>query len=117
MRLIVTSLTSLIATARVYKDPKPKDPEQDPTLPFVTMRYQLWLRELSRMVCTTGPGAEQGSEFPEIRFSDDLADLESPMHFPMVHCRECYAMGWGAMKRNEDRQITPNLQSFYTGFF
>ncbi|MBW2664276.1 MAG: hypothetical protein JRD93_20440, partial [Deltaproteobacteria bacterium] len=78
--------------------------------PFLHVRYQLWLRELRRMVCEV-------SQPPRLAFSDDLNDEQLKKHMPVIHCRECNSMGWAGLKRQSDKEVNPDLQPFYISFF
>lgn len=78
--------------------------------PFLQVRHHLWLRELRRMVARIAP-------VPELRFADDLNDRQLKQHLPLVHCRECGAMGWGGVKRKHDNAVLTDLQDFYLAFF
>ncbi|GLI35199.1 DEAD/DEAH box helicase [Desulforhabdus amnigena] len=99
---VLGSLLALISCARV----KPAER----LLPFLNVRLQLWARELRRIVAEVGPE-------PRLRFSDDLNDEQSRTHLPVVHCRECGAMGWAGTKREQDTSMNPDLQHFYLSFF
>ncbi|MFW5740609.1 MAG: DEAD/DEAH box helicase, partial [Myxococcota bacterium] len=78
--------------------------------PFVDVRVQLWLRELRRMVAEV-------SDEPALRFADDLSEPQLERHLPVVHCRECGAMGWGGTRRQGEQKIRTDLQTFYVTFF
>lgn len=78
--------------------------------PFLHVRVQLWLRELTRMV-----GSLELK--PEIKFSHDLAIKEPKKHYPIIHCRECHAMGWGGVKKEGESELKSNLDLFYQTFF
>lgn len=99
---LLDSFMALVCCAKI----KP----QEQILPFLNVRYQLWLRELRRMVADVAPQ-------PEIRFSDDLKADEVKVHMPVIHCRECGAMGWAGTKRQQDTRFNPDLQQFYSSFF
>jgi len=98
-RSLLNSLLALVSTAR-SKDGGP----------FLHVRYQMWLRELRRMV-----GAV--SINPILRFADDLKEEQLKRHLPIVHCRECGSMGWAGLKRQNDDAVNSDLQSFYICFF
>jgi len=34
-----------------------------------------------------------------------LKEDDQRRHLPVIHCRECGAMGWGGTKREQDQQI------------
>jgi DEAD/DEAH box helicase domain-containing protein len=100
---LVESMLALVSAAR-RKD------ERGNLLPFLEVRVQLWMRELRRMVAKVGRD-------PELRFSDDLKPEQLHNHLPLIYCRECGAMGWGAVKRKHENAFSHDLQSFYNAFF
>ncbi|MBI9088305.1 MAG: DEAD/DEAH box helicase [Desulfobacterium sp.] len=77
---------------------------------FVDVRVQHWLRELGRMVVSTGKD-------PKLAYSDDLTDQDSCRHLPVVHCRECGAMGWLGVRKKMEDTLIPNLRQIYNAFF
>ena len=100
---LVESLLSLVSTAR-------RRGEHNHLLSFLDVRVQVWMRELRRVV------AEVARD-PELRFSDDLKLDQLENHLPLIHCRECGAMGWGAVKRQHENAFSHDLQHFYNAFF
>jgi DEAD/DEAH box helicase domain-containing protein len=96
----INSMCALISFARsdVHK------------MPFLNVRYQLWMRELRRMVAQVGPK-------PFLAFADDLKGDQENKYLPVVHCRECGCTGWGGVKKDEDSTINNDLKEFYFTFF
>jgi DEAD/DEAH box helicase domain-containing protein len=79
--------------------------------PLLTVRIELWLRELRRMVASLA--AE-----PRLVHSDDLPADERTLHLPIIHCRDCHAMGWGAtVTKTESSKLKSDLRAFYKAFF
>jgi len=101
-RNVMDSMIALISAARVSRETG--------LAPFLNVRLQLWLRELRRIVVNI-------EQSPTLRFSDDLKEEDQRCHLPVIHCRECGAMGWGGTKRDQDQQINSDLQHFYASFF
>lgn len=101
-------LISLLAlVSHASKDVK-DGAERDPLL---TVRVELWLRELRRMVASL-------AKPPRLVHSDDLAADNSVLHLPIVHCRDCHAMGWGAtVTKTESSKLKGDLRAFYQAFF
>ncbi|SPF32055.1 DEAD/DEAH box helicase domain protein [Candidatus Sulfopaludibacter sp. SbA4] len=83
----------------------PRKPE-----PLVQVRYQLWLRELRRMVSLVG------SE-PALAFAGDLKPEQLQHSLPVIHCRECGLTGWGATVKDADNKLNSDLKEFYVQFF
>ncbi|MDM8549544.1 DEAD/DEAH box helicase [Desulfobacterales bacterium HSG2] len=99
---LINSLLALISIARADT--------HGHTVPFLHIRFQLWLRELRRMVGEVSPN-------PRLRFADDLTREQAGKHLPLVHCRECHSMAWAGRKRKNDAAVSPDLQTFYIAFF
>lgn len=99
---LVDSMFALVSCAREGNTEKSR--------PFLTTRVQLWQRELTRLVASVG-------NTPELAFSDDLPAEALRRHLPVVHCRECGVMGWGAVLQNHQQSIEPDLQHFYAHYF
>jgi len=78
--------------------------------PFLFVRVQLWLRELARMVATL-------DEKPMLTYSDDLKPDEFKVHYPVIHCRDCHATGWGGVKKDGTGELLSDLDLFYQAFF
>jgi DEAD/DEAH box helicase domain-containing protein len=78
--------------------------------PFLFVRVQVWLRELARMVATL-------DEKPMLTYSDDLKPDEIKLHYPVIHCRDCHATGWGGVKKAGNGEIQSDLDLFYQAFF
>jgi DEAD/DEAH box helicase domain-containing protein len=55
---------------------------------------------------------------PCLRFSDDLTDDQREQHLPVVHCRDCGAMGWAScVARDRPDMFSVGLERFYRAFF
>ncbi|NOY93750.1 MAG: DEAD/DEAH box helicase [Deltaproteobacteria bacterium] len=115
---VLVSFLSLVSEARSWLPERAQAREQREaeggsrrTRPLLEVRLQLWQRELRRMV------ADLGSE-PKLRFSDDLTEEQRKQHLPLVHCRDCGAMGWGTLvTRDRPDEYRTGLERFYRGFF
>jgi DEAD/DEAH box helicase domain-containing protein len=97
--MVLISLVSLVSLARSEND-----------RPFVQVRIQHWMRELGRMVVSTG-------KKPTLKFSDDLRDVDRKYHLPVIHCRECGAMGWLGTKKKHEDVVGHDLKAIYQHFF
>lgn len=99
------SLLTLVSHAADSKDEKGR------RRPFLSARIELWLRELRRMVASL-------SDQSRLVHSDDLAGTDAGFYLPPIHCRDCHAMGWGAVVSPTDRnRLKSDLRSFYNAFF
>jgi DEAD/DEAH box helicase domain-containing protein len=100
---VIDSLISLASLARNRLD-------TGLLMPFVQVRSQLWLRELSRLVASV-------ERPPTLRFSDDLKEDASRNHLPVVHCRDCGSTGWGSVLRPNEDVLGHDIKAFYKAFF
>ncbi|MDX9723031.1 MAG: DEAD/DEAH box helicase, partial [Myxococcota bacterium] len=102
-RAALLSLLALVSAARSASARK--------LSPFVQLRLQLWQREMRRMLGSVGKECR-------LRFHDDLRDEQRREHLPVIHCRECGAMGWAALEaRNQSRNYRTEASTFYRAFF
>ena len=100
---LLGSFLALVSAARV------PGPGGEPR-PFVQVRLQLWLRELSRLVAMVEIPPAGGS--PRLAFADDLSSDEAKRALPVVHCRECGVTGWGAVSKGHEMRLpTPSGRS------
>jgi DEAD/DEAH box helicase domain-containing protein len=81
-----------------------------PPEPLLRVHVHLWMRELSRLVASVGLN-------PGLAFSDDLKDGALSKHLPVLHCRDCGAMGWGGTMRANSEKVSHDLGEFYRAFF
>jgi DEAD/DEAH box helicase domain-containing protein len=95
-------LDALVALAAAAREPGDR--------PFVQLRIQKWLREMRRMVATLTPR-------PQLRFHADLTAREADSHLPLVHCRDCGAMGWAGFKPEQESGVSSSLEDFYRAYF
>lgn len=117
-RAVLVSFLSLVSEARSWlpenddvREAREAQGGSRRTRPLLEVRLQLWQRELRRMV------ADVGAE-PVLRFSDDLTDVQRKQHLPLIHCRDCGAMGWGTLvTRDRPDDYRTGLDRFYRGFF
>ena len=107
----VDSLIALASTAR--------EPGTQGKRPFVTVREQLWLRELRRMVATV-------SQHPQLCFRDDLIDDRvdndseddtGAITLPVIHCNNCHATGWISQSRPTRPALIRDVRVIYDSFF
>ncbi len=104
-------LGSFLALVSAARSPGPGGEPR----PFIQVRLQLWLRELSRLVATVEIPPPGGS--PRLAFADDLSSEEAKRALPVVHCRECGMTGWGAVSRGHEMRLDASLKGFYEAFF
>ena len=98
--LLIRSLAALISMARLTG-------AKGKIIPFLTVRVQFWLRELTKMLATV-------EHTPKLIAAADLTD-QSPLALPLVTCRDCNATGWGATVIDDKIYTDPDL--FYRNWF
>ncbi|MDX2504170.1 MAG: DEAD/DEAH box helicase [Gammaproteobacteria bacterium] len=103
------SLCALISFARL-KASNNDDHDVINTQPFLQVRWQVWLRELRRLVASV-------CNEPVMAFADDLPEQVSPVHLPLVHCRECYATAWVSYRPPNEPRLSTELRSIYSAYF
>jgi DEAD/DEAH box helicase domain-containing protein len=110
-QLLLDSIFALIGAARRQVE-RPNG--EILILPWVTLRVQVWFRELKRMVASV-------EAKPQLMFSDDLNPelREKTKTLPVVHCRNCGATGWGGVQpsQNANKLQANDLRGFYQAFF
>jgi DEAD/DEAH box helicase domain-containing protein len=107
LNLVLSSFLCLVSEAR---NPGPVVDGKPAEAPLVQVRYQLWLRELRRMVAPV-------QKNPELAFADDLKFEELKRSLPVIHCRECGLTGWAGTVKDADTRVNPDLQTFYNSYF
>ena len=101
MVLLIRSLVALISMARL------SGPRGKP-IPFLTVRVQMWVRELTGMVATV-------SKTPRIIAGADYNADQMPPALPLVTCRNCNATAWGAAVAQG--RVSLNASNFYEKWF
>lgn len=106
---MLESLLALISAAR-----RPTGTTDDDGVPkaapFLSLRLQLWLREMTRMVASVAP-------HPALGFADDLSTARAGMHLPTAHCRECHATGWVTLKQSGESRLETETKPIYRAYF
>ncbi|MCV2356559.1 DEAD/DEAH box helicase [Paucibacter sp. B2R-40] len=83
------------------------------TLPLVTVRVQLWLRELRRMVANVAlnPGDVK------LQHSSQLGANPGGLHLPLVQCSECHTTGWLSRLPEGTNKLSSKLEEIYNTWF
>jgi DEAD/DEAH box helicase domain-containing protein len=108
---VLVSLLSLLSHARGVRYPGE---------PFVTLRVQLWARELRRIVARVGDDKPQNPVY--LQFSDDLKSRlvnqeHGEIYLPTVQCNECHTTAWLTTVEQGESVIEQDLRTIYTRFF
>ncbi|WP_043341662.1 DEAD/DEAH box helicase [Belnapia moabensis] len=99
---VVDALLVLVAWAR-----------RDGNQPLVTLRVQLWVRELRRMV------TKLSKDPAEVRLCSerDLPGARDGVYLPMVQCRQCRTTGWLSRIVQGSNKLSTDLDEIYNTWF
>jgi DEAD/DEAH box helicase domain-containing protein len=108
---LVDTMTVLVAHARrTYADVRDANGNAIP-IPFFSVRHQLWIRELRRMVAGV-------DTTPRLQHHDDLGIEEQRRALPVIHCRSCGGAGWATVAPNDERRsLSAELKDVYASYF
>ena len=81
--------------------------------PLVTLRVQMWVRELRRMVGKLAADPEE----VKLRSERDLPGERDGVYLPMVQCRQCRTTGWISRKVETSSKLSTNLEVVYNTWF
>lgn len=101
---VLDALLVLIAWAR--------SPETA-SLPLVTLRIQLWMRELRRMVANLAAAPLQVA----LKASADLKSRPVEVHLPLVQCSQCHTTAWVSRLPSGRSKLTDKLDEIYNAWF
>ena len=101
---VLDALVALLAWARDPGNPK---------RPLVTLRVQLWMRELRRLVASVHPDGGQVT----LRSAADLKAAPEGIHLPLVQCTECHTTGWLARRPDSATRLDVELETIYNAWF
>ena len=83
------------------------------TVPLVSLRVQLWMRELRRMVAKLAVDADD----VRLRSSADVAANPDGVYLPMVQCSECHTTGWLSRLVQGSNKLSTKLDEIYNTWF
>lgn len=81
--------------------------------PLVTLRVQMWVRELRRMVGKLAADPEE----VKLRSERDLPGERDGVYLPMVQCRQCRTTGWISRLVQGSSKLSTNLEEVYNTWF
>jgi len=99
---VLDALLSLVAWARAEHGQ-----------PLVTLRVQLWLRELRRMVASV----RKRSEEIELASANDVPAQDGHIHLPLVQCTDCHCTGWLSRLPSGQSLLSKDLDLIYSSWF
>ena len=83
------------------------------TIPLVSLRLQLWIRELRRMVAKLAVDSEN----VRLRSSADVAANPDGIYLPMIQCSECHTTGWLSRMVQGSNRLSTKLDEIYNCWF
>ncbi|MDV7401048.1 hypothetical protein RZS08_57050, partial [Arthrospira platensis SPKY1] len=102
--MVLDSFLSLIAAARVQEDGF--------TFPFLQMRVQFWVKELSALLRVV----DHHPHFVWRDSAKDGAQEDGPAALPMYFCRSCGASGWLARKKPDTERLVNSVSQVVRDF-
>lgn len=98
------ALYALISHARTYDS-------QGKLRPFLTVRVQVWVRELRRLM------AKVDDKDIDFALASDLNEMQAKHYLPVVNCRDCGETGWATIVNEMGSIELGDLSTFYNLYF
>lgn len=113
--VILGALLTLVAWARAPHSGQKLGPETRPGQlnSLVTLRVQVWLQELRRVVASVSAKAEE----IELVSEAGVLSHQERLRLPVIQCRHCRTTGWLTRKAAQDSRVDASLEHIYPGFF
>ncbi len=113
--LLISALLALVAWARAPHAGQQID-ARTPTRTLnylVTLRIQLWLQELRRVLATVSRDASA----IELSSEASVIGQGERLRLPLIQCRHCHATGWLTLKPPQESRVVNDLDKIYAGYF
>jgi DEAD/DEAH box helicase domain-containing protein len=81
--------------------------------PLVTLRVQLWMRELRRMVTQVRSDIDE----IELRPESDVKREPGKLYLPLLQCADCHTTGWLSRLPNGQSRLSTDLDEIYNTWF
>ncbi|MBC7704127.1 MAG: DEAD/DEAH box helicase [Rhodoferax sp.] len=111
LREVIDALLVLVSWARRLASAEAASSAQ--TLPLVTVRVQLWLRELRRMVANVALNPAD----VRLQHAAQLGANPGGLHLPLVQCSECHTTGWLSRLPEGTNKLSTQLDEIYNTWF
>jgi DEAD/DEAH box helicase domain-containing protein len=85
----------------------------DARLPLVTLRLQVWIRELRRMIAKLAVAPEN----VQLRAGADLKANRDGLYLPLIQCAECLTTGWLGRLPAASTRLRDDLDEIYNTWF
>ena len=115
VKAIITALLTLVAWARAPHAGQAVDAHTpvEKLSRLVTLRVQLWLQELRRVLATVSrepAGIELASEA-------GVLSQHERLRLPLIQCRHCHTTGWLTLKPPQENQVVNSPDKIYASYF
>ena len=80
---------------------------------LVTLRIQLWLQELRRVLATVSRDPAD----IDLRSEAAVLSQRERLRLPVVQCRHCHTTGWLTLKQPQDSRVVNSPDKIYASFF
>ncbi|MBK1683926.1 DEAD/DEAH box helicase [Rhodoferax fermentans] len=107
VREVLDALLVLVAWARL------PGVTPDKPIPLVSLRLQLWMRELRRMVAKLAVESDD----VRLRSSADVAANPDGVYLPLIQCSECHTTGWLSRLVQGSNKLSTKLDEIYNTWF
>jgi DEAD/DEAH box helicase domain-containing protein len=112
---ILTALLTLVAWARAPHSGQTIEAgtQVEKLNSLVSLRLQIWMQELRRVVATVSKKKE------EIELASEATVLSSKerLRLPVIQCRHCRTTGWLTVKPPQESRVQTALERIYSSFF
>lgn len=81
--------------------------------PLVTLKVQLWVRELRRMVAQVRGDTQN----IELRADSDVKREPGKLYLPLLQCADCHTTGWLSRLPNGQTRVATDLDEIYSTWF
>lgn len=81
--------------------------------PLVTLRVQLWIRELRRLVTQV----RSDSQNIELRSDSDVKREPGKLYLPLLQCADCHTTGWLSRIGSGQSRLSIDLEEIYGTWF
>jgi len=114
-RALIRALLTLVAWARAPHAGQRVDAQTpvEKLSSLVTLRIQLWLQELRRVLATVS----RDPTGIELRSEAAVLSERERLRLPVVQCRHCHTTGWLTLKQPQDSRVVNAPEKIYASFF
>ncbi|WP_295608829.1 DEAD/DEAH box helicase [uncultured Lamprocystis sp.] len=112
---LITALLTLVAWARAPHAGQQVGAQTPVTKlsHLVTLRVQLWLQELRRVLATVSRDPAD----IDLRSEAAVLSRRERLRLPVVQCRHCHTTGWLTLKSPQDSRVVNSPDKIYASFF